>query len=81
VLNETEVAALKPKLIASLPKDTNCERLKSPDPQADEGDNDISLTPLDDTHALIPRSAGARPITKAMASGLSTANSRANPCW
>ena len=53
VLNETEVAALKPKLIASLPKDTNCERLKSPDPQADEGDNDISLTPLDDTHALI----------------------------
>ncbi|MCL5500728.1 DUF1176 domain-containing protein [Escherichia coli] len=53
VLNEAEVAALKPKLLASLPKDTNCERLKSPDPQAGEGDNDISLTPLDDTHALI----------------------------
>lgn len=52
-LTEAEVTMLKPKLIAALPKDNNCERLKSPDPQAEEGDNDINLTPLDATHALL----------------------------
>lgn len=52
-LSEADAAALKPKLIAALPKDNNCERLASPDPQAEEPDNDITATPLDDGHVVI----------------------------
>ncbi|MGK9172439.1 DUF1176 domain-containing protein [Yokenella regensburgei] len=52
-LTEAEVAALKPKLIATLNKDSGCDRLETPDENAEEGDNDITLTPLNESHVLI----------------------------
>ncbi|WP_437887406.1 DUF1176 domain-containing protein [Phytobacter sp. V91] len=53
VLNAVEVAALKPKLIATLGKDSGCDRLQTPDETAEEGDNDITLTPLSGDQVLI----------------------------
>lgn len=52
-LNEAEVKALKPRLLATLSGDNGCDRLSSPQEATVEGDNDITLTPLDSKHALI----------------------------
>lgn len=51
-LTAEEVAALKPKLIATLNKD-GCERLQTPAENAEDGDNDITLTPLTGDQVLI----------------------------
>jgi hypothetical protein len=52
-LSEAEVAALKPKLIATLNKDDGCERLQTPAENAEEGENDVTLTPLNENQVLI----------------------------
>lgn len=53
VLTDAEAAALKPRLLASLAASNECERLASPEEAVIDGDNDITLTPLDSKHALI----------------------------
>ncbi|WP_039057582.1 DUF1176 domain-containing protein [Enterobacter sp. Bisph1] len=54
-LTEAQVAALKPRLLAAVNDDNGCDRLASPQEQeqAVDGDNDVTLTPLDGKHALI----------------------------
>lgn len=52
-LSEAEVAALKPRLLAALADNNQCDGLASPQEAAAEGDNDITLTPLDSKHVLI----------------------------
>jgi hypothetical protein len=52
-LTEAEVASLTPKLLATLNNDSGCDRLQTPNEYADEGDSDITLTPLNDTEVLI----------------------------
>lgn len=52
-LTEAEVTALKPKLIATLTKDSGCDRLQTPDEKAEDGENDLTLTPLSNNQVLI----------------------------
>lgn len=52
-LSEAEAAALKPKLIATLTKDSGCDRLQTVDEKAEDGENDITLSPLNDSQVLI----------------------------
>ena len=56
ILNKTEVAALKPRLLATLKEDRDCERMEYPGQENINGKIDkdeFTLTPLDDAHALI----------------------------
>lgn len=53
LLTEPEVKALRPKMIAALRKQDECEQLTSPSEWSQEGDNDITLTAVDDQHALL----------------------------
>lgn len=52
-LTVAEVTALKPKLMATLTKDNSCDRLQNPDEKAEEGENDVTLTPLSNNQVLI----------------------------
>lgn len=52
-LTKAEIAALKPRLLAALTSGNECDRLVSPQEPVIDGDNDITLTPLDGKHALI----------------------------
>ncbi|XTZ37823.1 DUF1176 domain-containing protein [Salmonella enterica] len=52
-LRGQEVTALTPRLLAALSSGTECERLSSPPEVSDEGDNDITLSPLNNNYALI----------------------------
>lgn len=49
-LTAPELAVLKPKLLATLNEDGDCDRIQ---PTEDEEAEKISLTPLDDAHSLI----------------------------
>lgn len=52
-LTHAETAALRPRLLASLTASNECERLATPQEEVIEGDNDITLTPLDGKHVVI----------------------------
>ncbi|QJT78986.1 DUF1176 domain-containing protein [Kosakonia sp. MUSA4] len=52
-LTAAEVNVLKPRLLAALPDNNECEGLASPQEPVIDGDNDITLTPLDRKHVLI----------------------------
>ncbi len=52
-LTDSELALLKPKLIASLTDDDSCDNLAPSDDQPEEGAEPPTLTPVDGTHALI----------------------------
>ncbi|MGY5958606.1 DUF1176 domain-containing protein [Kosakonia sp. BK9b] len=52
-LTEAEARALTPRLLAAVSKENACDRLSTPAEPVIEGDNDITLTPLDSKHALI----------------------------
>ncbi|WLI75589.1 DUF1176 domain-containing protein [Kosakonia sp. H02] len=52
-LRAAEVKAITPRLLATLTNNDECDRLISPQEPVMEGDNDITLTPLDRKHALI----------------------------
>ena len=52
-LTVAEVTALKPKLMATLTKDNSCDRLQNPDEKAEDGENDVTLTPLSNNQVLI----------------------------
>lgn len=52
-LSAAEVKALKPRLLAAIGKDDDCDRLANPQEEMVEGDNAITLTPLDAKHGLV----------------------------
>lgn len=52
-LTKAEIATLKPRLLAALSASNECERLSAPQEEVIDGDNDITLTPLDSKHAVI----------------------------
>lgn len=52
-LTVTQAAALKPRLLAALTASNECERLATPQEEVIDGDNDITLTPLDSKHVVI----------------------------
>ncbi|WP_313627614.1 DUF1176 domain-containing protein [Kosakonia sp.] len=52
-LTKAETAALKPRLLAALTSGNECDRLVSPQEPVIDGDNDITLTPLDGKQVLI----------------------------
>lgn len=51
-LTAPEIAALKPKLLATLKQD-DCERMQPSPDRDEESEEGITLTPLDDKHAVI----------------------------
>lgn len=53
LLTDLEIKALKPKLLGVQRKDEECELLASPSEWAQEGDDGITLTPIDDRHVLL----------------------------
>lgn len=56
ILSKSEVAALRPRLLATLNEDMDCERMTYPGQENINGEIDkdeFTLTPLDDHHALI----------------------------
>lgn len=53
LLTEPEVKALRPKLVAALASQDDCEVQSSPAEWAHEGDEEITLTPVDDSHVLL----------------------------
>lgn len=52
-LTKTETTALTPRLLAALTSGNECDRLASPQEPIIDGDNDITLTPLDGKQVLI----------------------------
>lgn len=52
-LSAAEVKALKPRLLAAIGKDDDCDRLANPQEEMVEGDNALTLTPLDAEHGLV----------------------------
>lgn len=52
-LTDAEAAALKPRLLAALANSDECDHLASPQEPSADGDNDITLTPLDSKHVVI----------------------------
>ncbi|HGM6860015.1 TPA: DUF1176 domain-containing protein [Serratia rubidaea] len=52
-LTAPELAVLKPKLLATLGEDEDCERIRPTEDGEDEHAETIGLTPLDDAHVLI----------------------------
>ncbi|BCU57159.1 DUF1176 domain-containing protein [Enterobacter kobei] len=51
-LSKADADALKPQLLATLNKDAQCDRLQPAEGDAQEGDGDITVTPLDARHVL-----------------------------
>jgi len=52
-LTDAQLAALKPRLLAAASRGNECDRLASPQEPVIDGDNDVTLTPLDSKHVLI----------------------------
>ncbi|MDV5355088.1 DUF1176 domain-containing protein [Enterobacter asburiae] len=52
-LSAAEAKKVTPQLLATLGKDDDCDRLANPQEERVEGDNDLTLTPLDAKHSLV----------------------------